>query len=106
MHSAMSVSIPFQLLPWDLGWVAIAISPNPPKSAFFSFPGSLFSILKNFKFNPKTPVPNLTLGAKVQNLYQAVLDLMDPIGPIGGPAFSSQTLICGLWRRTTIWTSV
>ncbi len=32
-----------------------------------------------------------------------VLDLMDPIGPIGGPAFSSQTLIGGLWRRTTVW---
>ena len=25
-----------------------------------------------------------------------VLDLMDPIGPIGGPAFSSQTLIAAL----------
>ncbi len=35
-----------------------------------------------------------------------VLDLMDPIDPIGGPAFSSQTLIGGLQRRTTIWTSV
>ncbi len=32
-----------------------------------------------------------------------VLDLLCPIGPIGGPAFSSQTLIGGLWRRTTVW---
>ncbi len=29
-----------------------------------------------------------------------VLDLMDLTGPIGGPAFSSQTLIGGLWRTT------
>ncbi len=33
-------------------------------------------------------------------LDRLVLDLMDPIGPIGGPAFSSQPLIGGLWRRT------
>ncbi len=35
-----------------------------------------------------------------QSRIPGVLDLMDPTGPNGGPACSSQTLIAGVWRRT------
>ena len=55
--------------------------------------GKIFWCFTSRKTKSYEQLPLGPLGGAV------VLDLMDPIG---GPAFSSQTLIGGLWRRTTV----
>ena len=70
---------------------------------FFAYKYLYNSLSVLFKPNP---IVRGHTGLQQKRVYtslgSSVLDLMDLIDPIGGPAFSSRTLIGGLWRRTTI----